>query len=412
MLSIHPAELSGVYRAIPSKSFAHRAMICAALAKGRSSLYPVQASDDVKATMGALAQLGLADVSLCGDAVTVGGGLRLPRQTVFCNESGSTLRFLLPVSLLLGGADFIGRGRLMQRPLGPFEALVQDKGWAFEKDGDRLSLRGTLMPGEYAVSGDVSSQYVSGLLLALPLCGESVVCLTTPLESEGYVDITLQVMASFGICVRQEGGKYFMPAGEYVPLEYEIEGDYSAAAFFLAMAALGADIGVCGLKPDSVQGDRAILDILGQLGRGVRWENGEIRVDTFGEMGGGEIDISQVPDLLPVLAVLACGACGETAFVKGARLRYKESDRLTSTAALINGLGGRAEELPDGLVVRGNGRLSGGSVDAFGDHRIAMAAAVAALICEQEIRLGGAECVAKSAPNFWQEYEGLGGRIG
>lgn len=412
MLRIRPARLCGRYRAIPSKSFAHRAMICAALSAGESLLSPVQQSEDILATAGALSQLGLAKTEFFGERLRVEGGLHFPKQEVFCNESGSTLRFLLPVSLLFGGADFSGRGRLMQRPLEPFEALAKEKGWTFSREDGGLSLRGFLQPGNYRISGNVSSQYVSGLLMALPLVGESTITLTTPLESMGYVDITLQVMRTFGVEIEHEAQKFFVPKARYRPLDYTIEGDYSAAAFFLVMGALYGDITVCGLKQDSVQGDRAIVDILEGCGCDISWDNGCFCVKSGQIAPGGEIDVSQIPDLLPILAVLACAAVGETRFVNAARLRYKESDRLKSTAALINGLGGEAVELDDALIVRGSGRLRGGKVDAFGDHRIAMAAATAALICQGEVCLCGEESVAKSAPDFWREYVALGGRIG
>ncbi|MGI6151104.1 MAG: 3-phosphoshikimate 1-carboxyvinyltransferase [Christensenellales bacterium] len=410
-VTVTPAPLGGTIAAIPSKSDAHRLMICAALADKPTELALSQSSEDIDATIGCLRALG-------AKLEWVGSSLRIsPIETpasfpiLDCGESGSTLRFLLPVAAALcQQAQFIGSGRLPERPLSQLIAALKPHGVAFSAEKLPLITTGRLQSGEFTLPGNVSSQYVTGLLLALPmLSGDSRITLTTLLESAAYVDITLSALEKFGVAVQRQKDGFFIPGGRRFrsPGKAEVEGDWSNAAFFLCAGAIGGEVSVTGLNPASPQGDRRIVSLLRRFGARIEESENGITAKRS-RLIGCEIDINETPDLLPALAVVAAFSQGETRFVNAARLRLKESDRLTSTASLINALGGSATELPSGLVVRGK-KLTGGYADSFRDHRIAMAAAVAAVGCEQPVIIAGAECAAKSYPAFYRDFCKLGG---
>lgn len=409
-VTIKPGTLKGKAYTPPSKSFAHRALICAAMAKGRSVISPVEYCDDVNATLSALTDLGVCRAEKQDDAIEVWGGLEgAPDRELFCMESGSTLRFLMPLSLLFGGAVFSGRGRLMRRPMQPWEELCAKMGVRLEK-GETILLSGRLEPGDYDIRGDVSSQYISGMLMALPKTGDSTLRITTPLQSAPYVEMTLRVMREFGVEVLKQADTYIIKRQDYIPCSYQVEGDYSSASYFLVAAALGAQIETMGLKKDSCQADRAILDILEGFGCGIKWGKG-VSISSPEGLNAQQIDASQCPDLVPALAALACGAKGETRFFNASRLRAKESDRLESVKQMVLALGGEANVIDDELIIHGTGRLTGGFVRSFDDHRIAMAAAAASVICEGEVTIDNRECVKKSFIGFWDSFEALGGRI-
>ncbi len=328
---------------------------------------------------------------------------RLALPHLDCGESGSTLRFLIPVALAVrGGGVFTGRGRLMERPLKPYFDLFDEKGISYRLQDGVLTVSGLLTPGEYRLPGDVSSQFFSGLLFALPLLnGPSVLIPTGPLEGEGYIQMTLQAMGRFGVelPVTLSLPPQYHPQGSqtYRAARAAVEGDWSQAGFWYAAGFLGSPVTAAGLDPYSLQGDRAVADHLLPLG------------------GPGEVDIdvSGCPDLAPPLAAMAALRAGETTrLVNAARLRLKESDRLASVSQTLNALGADVEAGPDCLTIRGREALSGGvTVDSFSDHRIAMMAAIAATRCEKPVTITGAECVAKSYPDFWEEYERLGGKL-
>jgi 3-phosphoshikimate 1-carboxyvinyltransferase len=334
-------------------------------------------------------------------------------RTVFCGESGSTLRFLLPVSLLSGGAAFTGRGRLMQRPLSPYRALFEEKGvrWV-EKDGI-LRVSGTLKSGDYALAGNISSQFVSGLLFALPLLdGDSRIRLTTGIESRAYIDLTLSMQKKFGVRNDWEDSQtLYIPGGQrYVPTDVTVEGDWSHAAFYVALGAMGGDISLLGLDPNSAQGDRAVLGYASAMGTGVFWEGDTLRI-SGGELSGTDIGVSQTPDLAPALCALACASRGRTRIINAARLRAKESDRLSALHKGFSALGAHVEETPDSLIIYGYGGLDGGVCDSQNDHRIAMALTCAAAVCQEPVVLCGYECVKKSDPDFFLEIQSLGGAV-
>ena len=409
---IEPSPLKGEIAAIPSKSVAHRMLICAALADGPTTLRIPKTSDDIDATADCLRALGAAITVNNEDYIVepIAQIENIPQLD--CGESGSTLRFLLPVAA--AAADrcrFDGHGRLPERPLSDLTDAMKEHGVSF--DGEKLpfTIGGRLRGGIYRLPGNVSSQYITGLLLALPLCEEdSVIELTTALESASYIDITLSVLKTFGITVHCERNRYIIPGKQVFrsPGTLPVEGDWSNAAFFLTAAALNNDIAMTGLNPNSAQGDRKIIALLEQLGAVTQKDNGRLTLRSD-ELKGCTIDIQDTPDLLPVLSVAAAFAQGKTTFINAARLRLKESDRLASSAAMIENLGGRAEVGEDELTVYGTG-LIGGTVESCNDHRIAMSAAVAATRCSKPVTILNAEAVKKSYPGFYNDYNKTGGK--
>ncbi len=393
----------------PSKSMGHRAIICAALASGngRTLIKSPGKSQDIDATIGAMEALGFR-FQRAGDdisAVDQGGEVK---QTVDCGESGSTLRFLLPIAAALGKAvTFTGRGRLMERPLDAYAEIFEKSGVNFTWEKGGVSVSGRLRSGGYSLAGDVSSQFVSGLLLALPMAmGDSEILLTTPLESRAYVDMTIDMMARFGVFVQQNERGYSIRGNQrYTPVNScEVEGDYSQAAFFLGAAALGWDVSCAGLDENSLQGDRAILKVLEEMGAKITRKGGIISVSAQ-ELKAVTVSAAQIPDLVPPIAALCCFCRGESKIVDAARLRIKESDRLSALARQLGALGADIQELPDGLVIRGKDMIRGGSADACNDHRIAMAVALASLRCNEKVNLTGWQSVKKSYPNFWADFE-------
>lgn len=397
----------------PSKSYGHRALICAALAAASGGLESVLAnaelSEDIEATCGALPLFG-AEASLSGGRMIVKPAVPDSCRTIDCGESGSTLRFLLPLAAaaLEGRTSFTGRGRLLARPLTAYAGIFAKSGVRFDQRENEVTIEGQLRGGSYRLPGDISSQFVSGLLLALPLAGnDSAIELTTPLESAPYVEMTLEVMKAFGVRAERTSAFRFSVPGRqiYRPAKYELETDYSQAAFFLAAAALGRPVRCLGLKPDSLQGDRAFISFLRQMGADVVWSGGAVTVKCGEQLNAAAVDVRETPDLVPVLAALMSQAKGESRIINAGRLRLKESDRLSSMARELSALGAKISEETDSLVISGQASLPGGvAVEAHNDHRVAMALAVASLGCREPITIIGADCVNKSYPAFWRDF--------
>lgn len=417
---IEPARLSGRVRVPPSKSIAHRAVICAALSAGLSSVRNIELSDDLRATVGAMEVFG-ASCEAKGSVLSLRGldaGMRThsaAERVVACGESGSTLRFLIPIALALGGkTTFTGGKRLGERPLDAYSELFTAQGIdiSCRSPGLDMTVCGKLSPGRFSLRGDVSSQFVTGLLLALPLLdGDSEIILTTDPESERYIDLTLSVMEAFGVAAEKRGRRQFFVKGgkSYKSRFFTVEGDYSQAAFFLAAGALGCRVEAAGLNPDSLQGDRAVVAILKRMGAEISFSG-----DTAGAFAarptGAQIDASQCPDIIPPLAAVAALARGTTEISRAGRLRLKESDRLYALAHEFSKLGAVVEEKPDGLLISGVSRLKGGAeVWSHNDHRIAMALAVASVGCAAPFVLKDYECVSKSYPGFFGDFAMLGG---
>lgn len=412
----HPPA-GGAVRAIASKSAAHRLLICAALSDKPCQIICPETSDDIEATARCLAALG-AGVSYRGGVYRV---TPIPRpvkgpRRLDCGESGSTLRFTLPLAAALGAeAEFVLKGRLPRRPLSPLYEELIGHGCALSPQGQStLRLSGQLKPGVFRLPGNVSSQFVSGLLMALSILeGKSVVAVTGPFESRPYVDMTLKALSAFGAPVEEHRQTFYVTGRGTLkaPEEVAVEGDWSNAAFWLCAGALmpeGRAVRVTGLDLNSPQGDRAILDFLRRFGAAVEVDDGGVTVSR-GVLRGISIDAHDTPDLVPVLAVVAAGAEGMTTVTRAGRLRDKESDRLRAVTVTLRALGADIQETADGLVIYGKPALTGGRVSSFGDHRIAMAAAVSSLLCAGPVTIEGAESVNKSYPGFFRDFAALGG---
>ncbi len=407
-----PFSARGAVNAPTGKSAAHRLLILAALCPEECLVYLDSVNDDIRATLSCLKALGCAWTE-------ENGVYRLPpiekkagTPVLDCGESGSTLRFLLPVALALGGAEMTGRGRL---PLRPMDDLLD----ALEKEGAVFSARrlpfragGRFGGGEFLLPGNVSSQYLTGLLLAAPLAEkDTLIRLKTPLESAAYVDMTLDALEAFGVRVERGADCFLVPGGRRLKAPeggVRAEGDWSGAAFPLCMGALGGDVTVRGLKADSRQGDKAILRILSDMGAVTEMTGDRARA-ARGEIRGTDVDVSGIPDMVPALAAVMMHARGKSRLYNAARLRLKESDRLKTVCAMVNALGGDAETTDDSLIIRGREGAPGGRADGAGDHRIVMAAAVAACACAGESSVSDPGALNKSYPAFPDDIRRLGG---
>lgn len=412
-IRITPGPLSGKIDIPPSKSAAHRAAICAMLASSESGLAPVQETGDMLATIRAARALG-AQAELSGDHLKITGIGKVPATAALdCGESGSTLRFFVPIAAALGvNASFMGHGRLPQRPMDELVGVLEQHGVTVTKNsGEILGVSGRLEAGTYEIGGSISSQYITGLLLALPLLkGDSEIILTSPLESRGYVDMTVSVQKRFGVLVTETATGWKVKGNQrYIPQNFKIEGDYSSAAFWLCAAALGGRIETTGLDFNSKQGDRQILKLLGDIGAEVQYIRDFVAVK-HSTLKAFNADVSQIPDLMPILAVTAVFSNGVSRLYNAHRLRLKESDRLASVAAGLRNLGAGIIENADELIIIGQDWLFGGGVaDSFGDHRIAMSMSIAASFCRNPSVILGADCVDKSYPCFYRDFAMLGG---
>ena len=412
-IRISPSLPSGSIRAIASKSVAHRVLICAAFADKKTKIRCDETNADIEATARCLSALG-ASIESEKPYFTVTPASNISTKAELrCGESGSTLRFMLPIVAALGAkSSFIMEGRLPERPLSPlYEELCANGAILSEQGKNPLVCDGKLSGNEFSIRGDVSSQFISGLLFASVLMGGGVkINIIGKTESSAYIDMTLDALADFGVRVESVEGGYFVPENCRLisPEEICVEGDWSNAAFPLCMGALCGDVSVTGLNPDSRQGDKKIVDILRRFGADLRYEKGIYRAVGGAELSGIDVDASEIPDLVPVITVIAAAAKGKTRIYGAARLRIKESDRLAAMADLMNRLGATVSETDDGLVIEGGRRLLGGEVSSFGDHRIAMSAGVASLFCDGDLTVLGAESVKKSYPDFWKDASSLG----
>ena len=387
-ITISPRLLRGELQIIPSKSQAHRLLICAAFADRPTQIHCPEVNRDIEATADCLRSLG-AEIIRTDSGYTVLPVSNVPKTAdLNCCESGSSLRFLLPVVGALGvDAQFRMEGRLPERPLSPLWEEMERMGCSLSRPApETIRCRGKLRPGAYRIDGGVSSQFITGLLFALSIMdGVSTLDITGTIESKPYIDLTNQALAIFGVDPTNPGAKKLRSPG-YIA----VEGDWSNGAFFLAAQRLGSELSIHGLRQDSRQGDRAVVHIMEQL-----------------EGGSPVISAGDIPDLVPILSVVAAANHGAV-FTDIRRLRIKESDRVASTIAMLEALGGKAEATENSLTVF-PARFHGGVVDACNDHRIAMSAAIAATVSHGPVTILGAECVKKSYPGFWEEYQKLGG---
>ena len=413
---VAPGSLSGSFRAPASKSHAHRLLICAALGTAPVKVLCDTFSDDILATIDCLAAMG-AQITREESRISVtpvfanrrhGALCKLP-----CRESGSTLRFLLPVLGALGlSGVFQMEGRLPERPLHPLDEVLTAHGMVISREGSALHVSGQLQPGRFSLPGDVSSQYLSGLLFALPLLdGDSTLEITGPLQSASYFSMTQSAVSKASIRFTRDANRLFIPGNQRyaLPDGCSAEGDWSGAAFFLCAGAFSqTGILASGLNTHSTQADRAVLELLRAFGAEVQTKPDGILVRSA-PLHGISIDAGSIPDLIPAVAAVAAFARGKTEIRNAARLRLKESDRLHTVSETVRALGGQAQELPDGLIITGCPQLAGGIADSFGDHRIAMLAAILAGGCKAPVTVLGAQCTSKSYPSFWQTLDTLKG---
>lgn len=409
-IEIIPGNLSGTVRAIASKSHAHRLLIASALARGSNGVNIHTTSQDIEATEVCISRFS-EDVPVLD-----------------CGESGSTLRFLIPVVMALKDeAIFKGRGRLPERPLSPLKEEMEAHGCHFtmapaqSSAGTRTicSISGRLQAGTFTLPGNISSQYITGLLFALPLLEkDSRIIITSPLESSRYVDMTLSVLKQYGITIDTELHNgcpvYTVPGGQKYtePEGISAEGDWSNIAFWIIAGILskGSSIRCTGLAENSLQSDRAVTDLAAEMGGLIRNDGGELTAEHC-DLNAIEIDASGIPDLIPVMAVAAATARGTTRIYNAGRLRIKESDRLAAMYDCLSRLGADITEEPEGLIIRGVPVLKGGTVSGYNDHRIVMAMAVASIVSDAPVIIEGAEAVNKSYPAFFEDFKALGGRF-
>ena len=416
-VKIIPTKLKGVVQVPPSKSLAHRAIICASLAKGVSRIDNIEYSKDIQATIKAMKSLGTI-IEEFENYLIIDGTTTFTKQNseIDCEESGSTLRFMVPISIVEENkVHFVGRGNLGKRPLDTFYEIFerQNIGYMYKKDVLDLYVIGKLKPDHYIIPGNISSQFITGLLFALPLLkGDSIIEITSTLESKGYIDLTLQMLSQYGIKIINNDYKSFVVMGnqEYQAHDYRVEADFSQAAFYLVAGAIGNDVVLTDLNLNSLQGDKATLSILEAMGAKINVVSDGIKV-TGENLSATQVDASQCPDVIPVVSVALALAQGKSEFINAKRLRIKECDRIIATSSQLNELGGSVVELSDSMTIRGVSEFVGGNCSSFADHRIAMMLAIAATRCNQSVIIDNMECVEKSYPSFWEDYQSLGGII-
>ncbi len=409
-IKIIPSALRGEVNIPPSKSAAHRALICAALSEGTSRVTPFCTSKDIRATAQCLRALGMR-VEEDNKGYTVGRGNTADDCILDFGESGSTARFLLPVAAALGAnATAVGQGRLPQRPMEVLAELMRQHGVEVSADSLPIQIKGKMTAGEFALPGNISSQYISGLMLAAPLIeGDTYIIPTTALESVGYIDMTISAMQRQGVTVEEMNNGWKISAKQkYQPADIQIEGDWSQVAFFMSAAAIGGDIKIHGLNFASNQGDMAALDVFAAFGADITIEDDVLHIKQ-GTLRGIIVNAADIPDMVPAIAVTAAFAQGKTVIHSAERLRIKESDRIKTTIAALNAMGIKTEEKEDGMVIYG-GKVKGGVIDGANDHRIVMAFSVAAAYAQGESTVLGTEAVSKSYPEFFEDFIKLGGK--
>ena len=410
-----PARIGGTVSAPPSKSMAHRAVLCSALAKGTSHIENLEFSKDISATLAAAGQLCARVESGPADVLVEGlGHFRPVFGPVDCCESGSTLRFLIPLASLTGQSiTFVGRGRLMERPQSVYETLYREQNLHFEQANGQLTVAGSLRSGEYTLAGNVSSQFISGLLFALPLlAGDSTLHLVPPVESRSYIEMTRAAQAAFGVTSHWlDDTTLCIPGGQqYHPRDYIVEGDYSQAAFLAVLGAVKGGITLTGLTAETLQGDAAILDILRRCGATFTRTEAGLGFEQA-PLHGVDIDLADCPDLGPVLMVLGLLCEGRTVIRNAERLRIKESDRIAAMEAELRACGGVLSSEGGTITVQGcKPRLHAPEAPLSGhnDHRVVMSLTVLALAADIPLAINEAEAVQKSWPHFFDALKPLG----
>lgn len=425
-LEIKPSKLEGKINIPPSKSISHRAIIAASLANGISKIENISYSKDIKATLDGMKAMGVEVLEEILDKKTGTFTLKIKgidkfklyEKKINCKESGSTIRFLIPLFLLSREEfEITGEGRLIERPLDTYYNIFDKQGIKYKNTEGKLPLKiqGELKADVFEIEGDISSQFITGLLFTLPLLEKDSKILITKskLESKGYVDLTIDILRDFGIEIVNNEYEEFIIKGNqrYKSRNYRVEGDYSQGAFWIVAGLIGKKISSCDLLKKSLQGDKEIVDIIKRMDGNLEIREQYI-IASPSKTKGTIIDASQCPDIIPVLAVLASVSKGETKIVNGKRLRIKESDRIISTTTELKKLGADIKETEDGMIIQGKEILKGGvEIDSWNDHRIAMAMAIASIKCKKSIIIKAPNVVDKSYPNFWEDFKELGGII-
>ncbi|MBO5913375.1 MAG: 3-phosphoshikimate 1-carboxyvinyltransferase [Clostridia bacterium] len=410
-VQISPSSILGSVTAPPSKSAGHRSLICAAFCNQPVAVHNCGDSNDITATIEALKALG-SEIRRDGKTVTVSPIGRNNKNVIInCNESGSTARFMIPIACALGAENitFQGRGRLPERPFDIISEALRQNGVSCSSNNLPMTISGQLKAGRFEIAGNVSSQYISGLLLALSIIdGESEIILTTPLESRDYVMMTVNELKIFGADIQFDNNRFLIKGKPYLEAsDRTVEGDWSQGAFHLCLGAICGEVTVKGLDMSSLQGDKAVVEILKQFGADILVNNNGITVRKS-PLKGITIDASQIPDLVPILAVTSAFASGTTTIVKAERLRIKESDRLLETAMRLKAFGIDVTETSDGLIIKG-GRPKGADITSANDHRIVMAFSVMAANSDGQTMIDGCEDINKSYPDFFEDFSSLGG---
>ena len=410
VMEITPAKLQGKVIIPPSKSVAHRAIICASLAVGESVISNISFSEDIKATIECMRSLG-ANIVEQGNSLRISGcSDKINADVKFdCNESGSTLRFMVAIALAknCGQNHFVGRGKLGTRPLNVYEKICKEQNISYVNDSASnadnlldLKVKGQLKSGIFAVQGNVSSQFITGLMFALPILdGDSEIVIKGELQSKGYLDLTLSALKEFGIEIVNENYERFVIKGgqKYIAKDYTVEGDWSQAAFYEVANYLGNDVQMLGLNMESEQGDKAIVDFIKRLREA---DSGQTLV----------FDGSDCPDIIPAFALACCLRKGKSEIVNVSRLRIKECDRLSATVAELKKLGANIEDKEDAMSIVGVDELQGADVETYNDHRMAMTLAIATTRANGKVKFSNYKCVSKSYPNFFEDYNSLGGK--
>lgn len=412
-IRITPENLKGRVDMPSSKSYVHRMLMTAAFSRTESVLLGDMSSEDISATLRVLTAFG-AKFEFVAGGVIITPASKVERAVADCGESGSTLRFSVPISAALGiETTFIGAKRLGERPMEELLNCLTEHGIKVAGDGLPLKISGKLSAGDYMIDASRSSQYVTGLLLALPLLeGDSTLTVNGE-ASKAYIDITLDVLNDSGAQITGKGNTFYIRGGGYsVSGERRAEGDWSNAGFWMVAGLIGDEISICNLNPDSRQGDRRVAELLKEAGGDLNWENGRLIVKPS-ELHAVTFDSDDIPDAVPAMSVALAAANGTSVITGVKRLRIKESDRLAAVLDMLTRLGVRTSynEEKDGLKIEGVSRFTGATLLSYNDHRLAMASAVAAVRAKSPITLIGAEAVKKSYPAFFADYESLGGKI-
>lgn len=413
---------SGVITIPPSKSISHRALLAAGLSNTDCHVMSALDADDIEATLDCLLSLGVESqvtkstlTNLALDINVLGNGAKWEKKSIVrSRESGSTLRFMIPIAMVTEGErTFEGEGRLVERPITPYINMFDEIGINYDYNGKLpLTVNGALKSGTFKVPGNISSQFITGLLMALPVIpGDSEIIIEGELESASYVDLTLDVLEAFGVEINKTDSGYVIKGNQqYTGCSYEVEGDFSQAAFFIAAGLLGEEpLTLRGLSQTSKQGDRAMIKIVKSMGGIIDWQGEDLIVHPS-ELHGAVVDLKDCPDLGPIVSVLGSFATGRTTVINAERLRIKESDRLAAMTSELKKLGAHIEETPDGMIIDGVKSLMGAKVESWNDHRIAMALTIAGIKTFGSIRIDGAEAVRKSYPGFFEDVRALGGR--